>query len=50
MRADMENWYEIKVRGIIGSEVHDTKENTILGAALRWKREFESDQRHRCDL
>ena len=31
MRSAMEEWYDIKFRGILGSEAQDIKEVVILG-------------------
>ena len=36
MRSTMEKWYDIKNRGMMGSDVDDIKKVTILGRTLRW--------------
>ena len=36
MRSTMEKWYDIKNRGMMGSDVDDIKKVTILGRMLRW--------------
>ena len=53
VRQQMENWYEIKFRGIMGSSSDDLKEVTILGRRLRWlndQLEYEADEGHRTEL
>ena len=48
--AEMKQWFEIKVRAILGPEDKDDKEVVILGRLVRWKAwgvEFEADPRHR---
>ena len=32
-------WYEVKVRGILGSEKRDVREIEILGRSFRWTEE-----------
>ena len=39
LKRMLEKWYEIKFRGIMGSETDDIKEVTILGRRLRWTQE-----------
>ena len=49
----MEEWYEIKLRGVMGSEGSDVKEIKILGRTVRWTKEgieYEADSRHREEL
>jgi hypothetical protein len=46
---EMEGWYELKVRGILGGEPGDDKEITILNRMIRWKNgviEYEADLKH----
>ena len=46
----MEEWYDIKDRGIMGSAENEIKEVTILGRTLRWEKdglEYEADGAHR---
>ena len=53
LSATMQEWYEVKVRGIMGSGEDEKKEMTILGRQLRWTVngiEYEADGRHREDL
>ena len=50
MRSTMEAWYDIKNRGMMGSDVDDIKKVTILGRTLRWTEdglEYEADIGHR---
>ena len=50
MRAKMEEWYEIKFRGIMGSGQGNISEIVILGRTLRWTNwgvEYEADSKHR---
>ena len=50
IRDLMESWFEIKVRGIIGSGEADKKEMVILGRIVRWTPEgieYEADPKHR---
>ena len=45
----METWFEIKVRGILGPEVKDGKEITILGRKVVWTEDgitYEADPKH----
>ena len=47
---EMEGWFEVKLRGLLGPEAKDDKEVTILGRIIRWKCwgiEYEADSRHR---
>ena len=49
----IEEWYEIKFRGIMGSGLEDIKEVVILGRLLRWTDEgleYEADGKHREEL
>eukprot|EP00973_Karenia_brevis_P065069 9035581-Karenia_brevis.AAC.1 len=49
----MEEWYEIKVRAILGPESHDDKEVVTLGRLVRWTEkgiEYEADPRHRVKI
>ena len=53
MKVTMAEWYEIKDRGIMGSEMNEQKEVTILGRTVRWTEagiEYEADERHRREL
>ena len=46
----METWFEIKVRGVLGPEVTDGKEITILGRKVVWGEDgitYEADPKHR---
>ena len=46
----MQEWFEIKVRAVMGPEDADDKEVNILGRTVRWKDwgiEYEADKRHR---
>ena len=50
MRGNMQDWYEIKDRGIMGSGVGEIREVTILGRTVRWTVEgieYEADAKHR---
>jgi len=49
----MEQWYDVKFRGIMGSGRQDIKEVVILGRKLRWTHEgleYEADPRHRREI
>ena len=39
MRSRMCEWYDVKVRGILGSGKRDVREIEILGRSLRWTEE-----------
>ena len=46
----MGEWFEIKVRALLGSDAEDDKEVTILGRTVRWTKdgiEYEADKKHR---
>eukprot|EP00973_Karenia_brevis_P041123 5690306-Karenia_brevis.AAC.1 len=46
----MEEWYEIKVRAILGPGKKDDKEVVILGRIVRWTErgiEYTADPKHR---
>ena len=46
----MATWFEIKVRGMLGSDDQDDKEIVILGRIVKWTNEgirYEADPRHR---
>ena len=46
----MASWFDIKVRGRLGPEVHDQKEITILGRRVVWRTwgiSYEADPKHR---
>ncbi len=46
----MQEWYEIKDRGIMGSGVGEIREVTIWGRTVRWTVEgieYEADAKHR---
>jgi hypothetical protein len=49
VKAQMEVWYEVKVRGVVGDESGDMKEIVILNRQLRWRGgsiEYEADPKH----
>ena len=49
VKALMEGWYEIKMRGIMGSAPEEIKEITILGRTVKWVTggiEYEADRKH----
>ena len=49
MRSRMCGWYDVKVRGILGSEKRDEREIEILGRRLRWTGEgleYEARDKH----
>ena len=49
----MGEWYDIKVRGRLGSSEWNEKEITILGRTLRWTKdglEYEGDEKHRKEI
>ena len=53
MRRRMAEWYEVKERGIMGSDEGELKEVVILGRTVRWTREgleYEADGKHRKTL
>ena len=46
----MKEWFEIKMRGILGFDKNDQKEITILGRRVRWCDwgiEYEGDPKYR---
>ncbi len=46
----MTEWYEIKVRAMMGLDANDDKEVVILGRTVRWledRNEYEADDKHR---
>ena len=50
IQALIQEWFDVKVRGLLGPEPEDMKEITILGRTIRWKEwgiEYEADRRHR---
>ena len=50
MEVKMREWYEIKMRGLMGSGMKDCREICILGRTLRWTEEgleYEADRKHR---
>ena len=50
MKRKMEEWYDIKDRGMMGSGKNEIKEVTILGRTVRWTAEgleYEADAGHR---
>jgi hypothetical protein len=50
LKANMESWYAVKFRGMMGSGRTDIKEIVILGRTLRWfedRLELEADEKHR---
>ena len=36
MRSEMSEWYDVQVRGILGSGKRDVREMETLGKSLRW--------------
>ena len=49
VRANMEAWYDVKFRGILGPEAHDVKEIVILNRSLRVTHaglEYAADPKH----
>jgi len=53
MHKKMEEWYDVKLRGVMGSAGDEVKEITILGRTVRWTTEgieYEADGRHREEL
>lgn len=45
----MSQWYDIKVRGVLGGQEGDTEEVTILNRRLSWRNgriEYEADEKH----
>ena len=53
IKEKLEEWYDIKFRGIMGSEADEIKAVTILGRRLRWTQEgleYEGDPKHRQEL
>ena len=50
IRGKMSEWFELKVRAVLGPDAKDDKETIILGRTVRWTEsgvEFEADPRHR---
>ena len=50
IRAEMEKWYTISVRAVLGMGRNDDKEVTILNRKVRWEADgikYEADERHR---
>eukprot|EP00973_Karenia_brevis_P030341 4183132-Karenia_brevis.AAC.1 len=46
----MKEWFEIKVRAVLGPDPTDDNEVTILGRTVRWMEEgieYEADPKHR---
>ena len=46
----MRDWYDVKVRCVMGSEATYCQEIRILGRTLRWRTwglEYEADEKHR---
>ena len=49
MERMMSEWYEVKVRGVVGPDPHDMSEIRILNRTLRWTKdgiELEADGKH----
>ncbi len=49
----MAEWWEVKLRGIMGSAADEVKEMTILGRRVKWTEEgieYEADERHRAEI
>lgn len=45
----IKEWYEVRVRPILGQDVDHDKETVVLGRTLRWAKclvELEADERH----
>ena len=50
IKGEMEAWFDIKLRAILGGDPGDDKTVSILGRTVRWERwgiEYEADSRHR---
>ena len=50
IEANMHEWYDVKVRGILGSGKRDVQEIEILGRNLTWTEEgleYEGSDKHR---
>jgi hypothetical protein len=53
IRVQMQKWYEIKVRAILGPNEEDDKEVVILGRLVVWTEEgieYEADPKHRTKI
>jgi len=50
IKEHMQGWYQLKVRAVLGDDLYDDKETTILNRELRWCEdgsiEFEADRKH----
>ncbi len=49
VKEEMESWWDIKVRAVMGDEAGDDKEATILNRTVRWTNEgveWEADPKH----
>jgi len=50
MKTKMGEWFDIKVRGMLGPDRGDLKEITILGRIVKWRDwgiSYEADPKHR---
>ena len=50
IRGLMEEWFDIKMRGVLGPEAKDDKEMVILGRLVKWTEEgieYQADPKHR---
>ena len=53
IQAKMHEWYDVKVRGILGSGKLDVREIEVLGRSLTWTEEgleYEGSDKHRRSL
>ena len=46
-KEEMESWWDIKVRAVMGDDARDDKEATILNRTVRWTREGWNGRRTR---
>ena len=49
VQAQMEEWYDVKVRGVLGQDTGDLKKITILNRTLEWTQEgivYKADAKH----
>ena len=49
IRNKMEEWYEVKIRAVLGHGPKDDNEIIVLGRSVRWARdcvEIEADPKH----
>ena len=53
LAGKMAEWWDMKLRGIMGSAADEVKEMTILGRSVRWTEqgiEYEADEKHRVEV